>query len=186
MLTLLSRLLFHYWATRRVSTGIAIVTLSLESFVDLVHYIVTRALNFDYVSIPIFILAIIAYVLIILKQIHLVIKPDFKLATVAVGDVKVPAPVAVRFRSATVEEKASYKLDGGFDWRLRILVSPRRQCPFSHMLNMPILDRSGYLLGPVVCASPTYRHSAIVREHGTWFRRSQPLGSESALGATSL
>lgn len=172
MLTLLSRLLFHYWATRKVSTGIAIVTLSLETLVDLVHYIVTRALNFDYVSIPIFILAIIAYVLIILKQIHLVIKPDFKLATVAVGDVKVPAPVAVRFRSATVEEKASYKLDGGFDWRLRILVSPRRQCPFNHMLKQSIVGHSGYLFGPVVRTSATYRHGAIVREHDTWFWRS--------------
>lgn len=34
----------------------------------------------------------------------------------------VPVPGAIKIRKATVEEKASQKLDAKFDWRLRILV----------------------------------------------------------------
>ena len=72
------------------------------------------------VYIIIFILSIICFVGIIVKQLHLLFRPDFKFQNHSESGMKYPS--AVRFRLATVEEEKSRKLDAKFDYRLRILV----------------------------------------------------------------
>ncbi|WRT67365.1 uncharacterized protein IL334_004336 [Kwoniella shivajii] len=116
--------ILHYWTTRRVSTGIALLTLTFQSITDLVYYIVTTVLSFEEMSIFFFVIGIICFILIILKQLHLYFKADVRLTTVKLPSVNiaVPFPVAVRFRFAAVEEKTSYASDAKFDWRLRILI----------------------------------------------------------------
>jgi hypothetical protein len=87
---------------------------------DLIYYIVSCAVNMEYVWIIFFVIAIICFVAIILKQLYLLARPDFKLQRLEPWGLMYPS--AVRFRLATVSESRSYKLDLKFDWRLRILV----------------------------------------------------------------
>jgi len=87
---------------------------------DLVFYIVSCAVNMEYVWILIFVLAIICFVAIILKQLYLLVRPEFRMEHHKSSGLMFPS--AVRFRLATVSESRSHKLDLKFDWRLRILV----------------------------------------------------------------
>jgi hypothetical protein len=114
------RLILHYWYTRRVSTGISLIPLVAQYMFDLIYYIVSCAVNMEYVWIIFFVIAIICFVAIILKQLYLLARPDFKLQRLEPWGLMYPS--AVRFRLATVSESRSYKLDLKFDWRLRILV----------------------------------------------------------------
>lgn len=116
----MSRLTLHYWYSRRVSTGISIIPLVILYIADLVYYIVSSAVAMEYVWIIVFVIAIISFIAIILKQLYLLSRPDFKLQPHKPSGLMYPS--AVRFRLATVSESRSYKLDLKFDWRLRILV----------------------------------------------------------------
>jgi len=74
----------------------------------------------EFVWIFVFVIAIICFVAIVLKQLYLLTRPDFKIQRLEPSGLMYPS--AVRFRLATVSESRSYKLDLKFDWRLRILV----------------------------------------------------------------
>lgn len=127
-------LVLHYWATRYVSTGISILTLTIQTITDLIFFIVMWALTIDVPRLPVFlfVLAIITFVFLILKQIHLAFRLEWvfgtiqfrerKLGKVNVEEFGVPGPKAVRMRPATVAEKKSQQLDAKFDWRLKLLV----------------------------------------------------------------
>jgi hypothetical protein len=77
----------------------------------------------EYVWIIIFVIAIISFVAIVLKQLYLLARPDFKMQRLEPWGLMYPS--AVRFRLATVSESRSHKLDLKFDWRLRVLVRPK-------------------------------------------------------------
>ncbi|WWC70034.1 uncharacterized protein I206_103978 [Kwoniella pini CBS 10737] len=123
-------LILHYWLTRRTPSGISLLTLTLQSIVDLIAYIVITVLTIDDESIFIFVVVIICFVLIILKQIYLYFKPEFMLSPTLIQFLQttVPLPTAVRFSLNTVEEKKSYKLDYEFDWKYRILLGSLTFC----------------------------------------------------------
>lgn len=76
------------------------------------------------VSIFAFIVAILGFVAIMLKQLQLAFKPDFRLESVPVAALNraIPYPVAVRFQPSTSSESRSFELDSRLDWRLRILL----------------------------------------------------------------
>jgi hypothetical protein len=118
---MISSLILHYWYTRRVSTGISLISLVLQSIIDMIYYIVSSAVEMERVFILVFILTIIAFVGIILKQLHLLFRPEFKLQNHPKTGLKYPS--AIRFKLSTVEEEKSRKLDAKFDYRLRSLVS---------------------------------------------------------------
>ncbi|WWC62013.1 uncharacterized protein I303_104600 [Kwoniella dejecticola CBS 10117] len=125
-----SPLILHYWLTRRTSTGIALLTLTAQSIVDLTSYIVLSALMIDDISVFFFVVIIILSVLIILKQIHLFAKPEFMLSPTFIpfAQITLPLPTAVRFKMATVAEKQSYKLDLELDWKYRVLLGISTFC----------------------------------------------------------
>ncbi|WWC90909.1 uncharacterized protein L201_005847 [Kwoniella dendrophila CBS 6074] len=116
--------IFHYWITRKTSTGITILTTILQTIVDLICYIVILALNFEFVYIFLFVITIICFVLIVLKQIWLFLKPEFMIEKMnSQYSIPVPVPVAIRFKENSVLEKNSYKEDKKFDCKLRILIT---------------------------------------------------------------
>lgn len=119
------RLVLHYWATRRTSTGIAILTQTAQTVVYLVCYIVTTAVNLDDVPVFVFVVAILGFVVLLVKQLTLCFRPEFSVAsrpTLARSEALISVPTAVRFRHASVSESASNKQDALFVWWLRILV----------------------------------------------------------------
>jgi hypothetical protein len=95
----------------------------------MIYYIVSSAVEMERVFILVFILTIIVFVGIILKQLHLLFRPEFKLQNHSETGLKYPS--AIRFKLSTVEEEKSRKLDAKFDYRLRILVS---QVMISHFM----------------------------------------------------
>jgi hypothetical protein len=112
---------------------------------DLIYYIVSSAVRMENVWIIVFVLAIICFVAIILKQLYLLLRPDFKIQHLKSSGLIYPS--AVRFRLATVSESRSHKLDLKFDWRLRLLV---RQ---SELSGLTPIDHNRDILSPSLRAS---------------------------------
>jgi hypothetical protein len=118
----------------------------------------------EYVWIIIFVMAIICFVAIILKQLYLLARPDFKLQRLEPSDLMYPS--AVRFRLATVSESRSYKLDLTFDWRLRILV-----CPDKVYELTPVVDNHHILYSSLCTSSSRHRFCSQVPRHHARIRR---------------
>jgi hypothetical protein len=116
--------------TRQTSTGISLVALFILTAFDLAHFIIFCV--FTWYDIPELKLVVgtLAIVSIMLKQLHIFLKPDFKLSQTKVPKLaqSVRIPDQLRFRSATTAEKESYARDSLFDWRIRITVSRSHLC----------------------------------------------------------
>jgi len=87
----------------------------------------------EHVRIIVFVVAIISFVAIILKQFYLLARPDFKLQRLEPWALLYPS--AVRFRLASVSESRSHKLDLKFDWRLRVLVCVDQVFELTHVVD---------------------------------------------------
>ena len=125
-----------YWATRQVSTGLALSITTLEFLVDMTHYIIITVLERPYFRSSQFTfgnaLVVASIVAMILKQLQLLIRPDFQLSTASLplirktvdgfGRYKIYYPSALRFRLSTVEEEMSSSLDARVPWYIRGLV----------------------------------------------------------------
>ena len=126
--TLTSRLIVHYWLTRKTTTGIAILTQTGQSLVYLISYIVITAVGMDGIPVLTFIVVIGTFLAIIAKQLQLCFRPEFKTEFYPIptgSNLRAPVPVAVRFRHHSVAEASSFKEDARFPWWLRVLVSMR-------------------------------------------------------------
>ncbi|KAM0756010.1 hypothetical protein T439DRAFT_376272 [Meredithblackwellia eburnea MCA 4105] len=115
----------HYWATRQTSAGIAIMTLTVQSVIDLISYIVITALNLGQRSVFIFVVVIISFVALILKQLYLCFRVEFDFTRIGVSGVAqtVPLPTGVKFWPRSAEEAKSISADARFPWWIRIIIS---------------------------------------------------------------
>ena len=189
------RFILHYWATRFVSTGISILVLTLQSVTDLIYFIVIWALSVDSPRLPVFlfVLAIVTFVLLILKQIHLAFRLEWvfgtirlrerKIGKVTVESFGIPGPEAVRMRTATPAETRSFDLDRRFPWALKVLVSDEavaagschaKQCSAvdlrSHLHHLPLFSSCSC---DCVCAKVRRRDARL-----WWSNRREPNASD--------
>lgn len=116
-----------YWVTRHTFAGLPITVLTLETVSDLVYSIVTKSVATyrpweDMVTLA-FGLTAATYTALIVKQLHLRHRPEFRFTEI--GRTTIRAPTAVRFGRPTATEKSSLHLDSKFDWRLRLAVGLR-------------------------------------------------------------
>jgi hypothetical protein len=137
---------------------------------DLAHFIVSCVFDRHDIPVPRLVFGILAFIPIILKQIHLYFKLEFKLGAVKLAIIgsTVTLPIAVRVRTASVAEQASYKKDALFDWRLRVFVS--RSQDRSRPSDSPA-DSYRHLWDTQICPSSTpysCRYSISRRDAGFW------------------
>ncbi|GAA6044340.1 hypothetical protein JCM8097_004576 [Rhodosporidiobolus ruineniae] len=107
-------LIFHYWLTRRTSTGLVLAWWFAQSVSDLVYHIVHSLTNiYRGLSVFPFVSKIIGFVVLILAQFWLLTGIEFRLHEMYYF------PTDVRFRRASTAERASSQVAGQFDWRLK-------------------------------------------------------------------
>jgi hypothetical protein len=105
---------FHYWLTRRVSTGLPLAWWLGQTVSDLIYHIVHSLTNFEYYSAFLFITKILGFALLIVVQLRLLSGIEVKLVDWV--------PTAVRLRPRTGSELRTRQDDSRFDWKLRAVV----------------------------------------------------------------
>jgi hypothetical protein len=93
-------------------------------------------------SVLVFVLAILTFLAIIGKQLHLRFRPEFRTETYplpSTSAVRMPVPTAVRFRYQSVAEAASEKQDARFPWWQRIVVSRAPDTPALYEAQLEIV-----------------------------------------------
>jgi hypothetical protein len=87
---------------------------------DLIHFIIECALEPYDLPVAKLVFGILVFITLILKQLHLYFRPDFRMAQNSLPnpEASVSLPIAVRFGARSTEEEASYRKDALFDWRL--------------------------------------------------------------------
>lgn len=142
--TVACRLVFHYWLTRRVSTGLPLAWWLAQTVSDLIYHIVHSLTNFEYYSAFLFITKILGFALLIVVQLRLLSGIEVKLVDWV--------PTAVRLRPRTESELRSRQDDSRFDWKLRAVVRCFLLLFFSlHSLPLSECAARGPCLPPSAC-----------------------------------
>ncbi|GAA5893216.1 hypothetical protein JCM6882_003915 [Rhodosporidiobolus microsporus] len=105
-------LIFHYWLTRRTTTGIVLAWWFTQSVSDIVFHIVHSATNQHYFNVPVFVIKLLGFILIGLAQLRLLTGIEVRLTSFV--------PSALRLRGSTPNERRSAQADEKLDWRVRI------------------------------------------------------------------
>ncbi|GAA5846194.1 hypothetical protein JCM11251_007993 [Rhodosporidiobolus azoricus] len=105
-------LIFHYWLTRRTTTGLVIALWFAQSVSDIVFHIVHSLTNQHYFNLFPFRLKLFGFILIGLVQLRLLTGIEVRFAHLL--------PAAVRIRGSTPGERKSAEADRRLDWRLRL------------------------------------------------------------------